>query len=72
MTNIPASPDEFAGSDITLRTRLDEERLRLQQAAQMQARIFDTTLSAITDFAYTFDRDGRFLYVNKALLSLWD
>jgi PAS domain S-box-containing protein len=39
--------------------------------AQENARVFDTVLSAITDFAYTFDRDGRFLYVNKALLDLW-
>jgi PAS domain S-box-containing protein len=28
-------------------------------------------LSAITDFVYFFDRDGRFLYANKALLDLW-
>lgn len=39
--------------------------------AERQARIFDTTLSAIADFAYAFDRDGRFLYVNRALLDLW-
>jgi len=38
---------------------------------QGRAHVFDTVLSAITDFAYTFDRDGRFLYVNKALLDLW-
>ncbi len=38
---------------------------------QAQAQVFDTVLSAITDFAYTFDRDGRFVYVNKALLDLW-
>ncbi len=36
-----------------------------------RAQVFETTLSAITDFAYTFDREGRFLYVNKALLGLW-
>jgi PAS domain S-box-containing protein len=36
-----------------------------------RAHIFDTTLSAIVDFAYSFDRQGRFLYVNKALLDLW-
>lgn len=34
-------------------------------------RLFDATLSAIRDFAYTFDRAGRFLYANKALLDLW-
>jgi PAS domain S-box-containing protein len=33
--------------------------------------VFETTLSAIADFAYVFDRDGRFVYVNKPLLDLW-
>ncbi|HSS99463.1 MAG TPA: PAS domain-containing protein, partial [Terriglobales bacterium] len=36
-----------------------------------QARIFDVTLSAISDFAYVFDRKGRFVYANQALLDLW-
>ncbi len=36
-----------------------------------QARLFDATLSAISDFAYSFDRSGRFTYINKALLDLW-
>jgi PAS domain S-box-containing protein len=44
-----------------------ELRNRLEQ----QSRVFDTTLSSITDFVYIFDRDGRFLYVNQALLDLW-
>jgi PAS domain S-box-containing protein len=38
---------------------------------ERQSRIFDTTLSSITDFAYTFDRAGRFIYANQALLDLW-
>lgn len=38
---------------------------------QERAQMFDTILSAITDFTYTFDREGRFVYVNKALLDLW-
>src|SRR5438270_8615635 len=42
----------------------------LDKLAQ-QARLFDATLSAISDFAYSFDRNGRFTYVNKALLDLW-
>jgi len=41
------------------------------ERAQTQIRIFDTTLSSITDFVYIFDLDGRFRYVNKALLDLW-
>lgn len=36
-----------------------------------RARIFDTTLSSITDFAYIFDKSGRFAYANQALLNLW-
>jgi len=36
-----------------------------------KVRVLDTALSAISDFAYIFDRDGRFVYANKALLDLW-
>jgi PAS domain S-box-containing protein len=38
---------------------------------ELQARLFEKTLSAITDFVYIIDRNGRFLYANKALLNLW-
>jgi PAS domain S-box-containing protein len=50
-------------------SRADLERLL--ERAETQARIFDITLSSITDFVYIFDLDGRFRYVNKALLDLW-
>jgi two-component system NarL family sensor kinase len=43
----------------------------LRQRLEQQARVFDTTLSSITDFVYIFDRDSRFIYVNQALLDLW-
>jgi PAS domain S-box-containing protein len=57
--------------DITDRKR-DEEVLReIVERYERQSRVFDTMLSAITDFAYIFDRDGRFVYANKALLNLW-
>lgn len=36
---------------------------------ERQLRVFKT-LSSIIDFAYTFDRRGRFLYANQALLDL--
>ena len=39
--------------------------------AERHAHVLDTALSHINDFAYIFDRDGRFLYVNKPLLDLW-
>jgi PAS domain S-box-containing protein len=47
--------------------KADELRFRLEQ----QSRILDITLSHISDFAYIFDRDGRFAFVNQALLNLW-
>ncbi|HEY8901612.1 MAG TPA: PAS domain S-box protein [Chthoniobacterales bacterium] len=52
--------------------KVNEARVQeLSQRLEDQARIFDTTLSNIADFAYTFDREGRFIYVNKPLLDLW-
>lgn len=59
------------GIDITER-KLAEEALR--EAAirtEQRSRLFDTTLSAMTEFGFTLDSDGRLTYVNKALLDLW-
>lgn len=53
-------------------TQAEEEVQGLAQRLEQQSRIFDTTLLPITDFAYTFDREGRFIYVNQSLLDLWD
>jgi PAS domain S-box-containing protein len=57
--------------DVSEPKRAEEERLRLVGEMERQSRIFDTTLSSITDFAYILDRNARFLYANKALLDLW-
>jgi PAS domain S-box-containing protein len=59
------------GVDITER-KLAEEALReVAMQAEQRSRLFDTTLSAMTEYGYTFDLDGRLAYVNKALLDLW-
>ena len=34
-------------------------------------RVLDMMLSSFADFAYAFDREGRFLYANQPLLNLW-
>jgi PAS domain S-box-containing protein len=57
--------------DVTDRVTAEHARQLLAAKVEQQALIFDTTLSSITDFAYIFDRDGRFVYVNQALLNLW-
>jgi len=58
------------GHDVT--DQVESERL-LELAVEQrdaQARIFDIALSSIQDFTYTFDREHRFTYCNRALLAL--
>lgn len=43
----------------------------LTETYAAKSRQFDLILSSITDFAYSFDLDGRFRFINKALLDLW-
>ena len=57
--------------DITERRRAEKERKELIAQLASQARIFDTALSNAADFIYTFDLEGKFTYMNRALLALW-
>jgi PAS domain S-box-containing protein len=47
------------------------ERKRAETALHQQWRTFDTALSHTPDFTYIFDLEGRFTYVNRALLLFW-
>ncbi len=55
----------------------EAERLRASElertleATRRQRDTIETVLSHSADFSYIFDLDGRFLYINRALLSLW-
>jgi PAS domain S-box-containing protein len=57
--------------DVTERKQQEERVAELSRQIEAHARIFNTALSHITDFTYIFDREGRFMYVNKPLLDLW-
>ncbi|HXA51803.1 MAG TPA: PAS domain-containing protein [Candidatus Acidoferrum sp.] len=47
------------------------ERVRAEAAVRQQWHTFDTALSHIQDFTYTFDLQGRITYANRAFLSRW-
>ena len=57
--------------DITDRKRAAEALQALTRQTALRERVLTMTLSFISDFAYIFDRDGRFLFVNRPLLDLW-
>jgi PAS domain S-box-containing protein len=57
--------------DITERKSSEAKAEDLRFRLDQQAKLFDITLASITDFAYVFDRQGRFAFVNQALLDLW-
>ena len=58
--------------DITRRKQSESELRAAVDAREQQARLFDTTLSSIADFAYTFDQEGRFLFANQPLQTFSD
>jgi PAS domain S-box-containing protein len=58
-------------TDITERKRTEEKIARLAAEADRERRLFNTVLSSTPDFNYSFDLNGRFTYVNDALLALW-
>jgi PAS domain S-box-containing protein len=67
-------PRNFPGVvlDITARKASEQQAEDFRQRLEGQYRLFDITLSSINDFAYVFDLQGRFVFVNQALLDLWD
>ncbi len=56
--------------DITNRIESEQASRNLARSREQQSRVFDTALSSIADYAYTFDREGRFTYANRPLLDL--
>jgi diguanylate cyclase (GGDEF)-like protein/PAS domain S-box-containing protein len=57
--------------DISQRRRAEAALAELSLSTESRERILSTTLSSISDFAYIYDRQGRFIFANKPLLDLW-
>ncbi|WP_373653323.1 PAS domain-containing protein [Schlesneria sp. DSM 10557] len=59
------------GIDLTSRQKAENDLARVTAESERQRRMFETALSNTPDFIYLFDCEGRFTYVNKSLLTLW-
>jgi PAS domain S-box-containing protein len=57
--------------DITTRRNAEASLRKAAQQTARRERLLSTMLSSISDFAYAYDRDARFLFVNQPLLDLW-
>lgn len=59
------------GVDITERKLAEQALHETALQADRRSKLFDTTLSAMTEFGYLIDAQGRLTFANKALLNLW-
>jgi two-component system, sensor histidine kinase and response regulator len=57
--------------DITERKRSRKELDELSNRTERRERLLTATLSSISDFAYVFNKEGRFVFANQPLLDLW-
>ena len=65
---------ELRQTNIELETRVQERiaaHTDLARQKDAQTRLYDATLSSITDLAYTFDLEGNWIYANQPLLKIW-
>jgi two-component system cell cycle sensor histidine kinase/response regulator CckA len=61
---LPAAP-------VQAEDRAGESLDRLAGRMEQRERMLTMTLTFLGDFAYTYGRDGRFLFANQPLLDLW-
>jgi len=57
--------------DISPRKRAERALAQISEESGRLRRLYDTALSNTPDLVYVFDREGRFIYANEALLSTW-
>jgi PAS domain S-box-containing protein len=71
ISDVPVFDSNGVGPDAARVAQDITERKVPEDKLRQQWHHFDTVLSNTPDFAYTFSLEGRFTYVNRALLSLW-
>jgi len=58
--------------DITSRRQAEQQRQDVSNDLERLSRVHETILATMDDFATVVDRDGRFLYANPRLLTVWN
>ncbi|ATC62831.1 hypothetical protein CMV30_01990 [Nibricoccus aquaticus] len=71
--NAAGKVERFCGVvlDVTHRKSAEKARAGIADEFRRLSAIHETVLSATNDFAYVFDRQGRFIYANRELLKVW-
>jgi two-component system CheB/CheR fusion protein len=57
--------------DITRRKEAEDQLRAISARMERQLHRFNTVMSAVPDFIYHFDLEGRFTYVNQSFLDFW-
>ncbi|MEY2505065.1 MAG: two-component system, chemotaxis family, CheB/CheR fusion protein [Verrucomicrobiota bacterium] len=57
--------------DITRRKEAEDQLRAVSTRMERQLHKFNTVMSAVPDFIYHFDLEGRFTYVNQSFLNFW-
>jgi len=58
-------------TDITDQKRMEEALRRAHEESEQQKRVYETIANGTPDLMYVFDLNYRFIYANKALLTMW-
>jgi PAS domain S-box-containing protein len=58
-------------TDITARKKMEEELLITKEKLIASVRLYEAIVGSTPDLMYVFDLNYRFIYANKALLSMW-
>ncbi len=61
----------FTARELIARIATHVNMARLRRQTQRERRLYDTILSNTPDLAYVFDLKHRFIYANRALLTMW-